>query len=164
MNRRFRLDKNGGKRGCSLYLWAIIAALQCLQCMPSAAVGQAELSASTREQIRILQEEKRSRTPVQRKLDSQLLYGLHESQKGRASANVVTLRATLSPERDGRILVDMQAEVSPALLQFIQANGGTVLSSFERYKAIRALLPLAKIETVAAQQAVHSIRPADQAA
>src|SRR5262245_55276483 len=54
----------------------------------------------THDQIRTLQEEKLSRTPIQKKLDSQLLYGLQEKQHGFAHARVRSLRPALELEPD----------------------------------------------------------------
>jgi hypothetical protein len=122
-----------------------------------------DLPSHARDQIRFLQEEKLSRTPAQKKLDSQLIYGRRERRQGFASRNVTSLRPALSLQEDGRVLVDITAEVTPALLASIEQRGGTIVSSFERYRAIRALFPLDEIEALAAQPLVRAIRPADQA-
>src|SRR5436190_2857806 len=88
-----------------------------------------ELQPHTREQIRILQEEKLSRTPAQKKLDSQLLYALREKRQGLAARNVASLKSALPFERDGRVLVDITAKVGPSLLSCIEQTGRTVGSS-----------------------------------
>ena len=60
--------------------------------------------------------------------------------------------------------MDIRAEVTPEVLERVRELGGTVLSSVERYRAIRAELPLSEVETLAAHEAVRSIRTADEAA
>jgi subtilisin-like proprotein convertase family protein len=121
------------------------------------------LAPQTRDQIDSLQTEKLSRTPAQRKLDSQLVYAVKEKRQGFVSGNAISLRSSVATERDGRVLVDISAVVAPSLLSFIEQNGGTVIASFERYHAIRALLPISALEIVAADPQVRSIRPAERA-
>ncbi len=125
--------------------------------------GAEGLRPVTREQIESLQAEKLSRTPAQRKLDSQLVYAVRQQRQGFVSRKVLLLRPDLGIEADGRVLVDIRAEVGPGLLDFIERNGGRIINSFERYHAIRALLPLNAMEIVAGQPGVRSIRPAERA-
>jgi len=128
------------------------------------AAERVNLNAHTMDQIQALQDEKQSRSPVEKKLDSQILYGLKERRNGTAVQKVATLRSALVPEQDGRLLVDLQADVTPNLLGVIQANGGKVINNFARYHSVRALIPLAQLEALAAQPSVRWVRPADRAA
>ena len=107
------------------------------------------LSARAVRQIQAILEAKKRRTPAQRKVDSQLL---EEWQKAQGR-----------PGADRMVTVDVRAEVTPEVLERIRELGGTVLSSFERYRAIRAELPLSEVEALAAHEAVRSIRTADKA-
>ena len=66
----------------------------------------------------------------------------------------------LEPER---VLVDIRADVGPAVLARIRELGGAVVDSVPRYGAIRAELPLAALEPLAGMDAVLSIRTADEA-
>ena len=100
-------------------------------------------------QIEAILEAKQRRTPAQRKVDSQLL---EEWQKVQGR-----------PGADRMVTVDLRAEVTPEVLERIRELGGTVLNSFERYRAIRAELPLSEVEALAAHEAVRSIRTADKA-
>ena len=68
-----------------------------------------------------------------------------------------------TPLDPGRVLVDMRAEVAPALLARIRELGGAVVDSVPRHGAIRAELPLAALEPLAGMDAVLSIRTADEA-
>ena len=60
-------------------------------------------------------------------------------------------------------MVDIRADVTPAVLARIRALGGTVINSVARYRAIRARLPLEAVEKLATLDAIQSIRPADEA-
>ena len=108
------------------------------------------LSARAVQQIQAILEAKQRRSPAQRKVDSQLL---EEWQKAQGR-----------PGADRMVTVDLRAEVTPEVLERIRELGGTILSSFERYRAIRAELPLSQVEALAAHEAVRSIRTADEAA
>ena len=64
---------------------------------------------------------------------------------------------------DELVMVDIRADVTPAVLARIRALRGTVINSVARYRAIRARLPLEAVEKLATLDAIQSIRPADQA-
>ena len=145
---------------CALALAVWVSGITQLQ----AGTPEPALPSQTQAQIDSLQAEKLSRTPAQRKLDSQLVYALKEKRQGFVSRNAISLRSSVAADQDGRLLVDINAVVSPGLLDFIKQNGGTVISSFESYHAIRALLPISALEIVAADPQVRSIRPAERAA
>jgi subtilisin-like proprotein convertase family protein len=122
-----------------------------------------DLEPHARDQIRLLQDEKRSRSWFQKKLDSQLVYALRQKRLGAVLPGVSALRARLSLEPSGSLLVDVRAQVSPELLDFIRRNGGTVVNSFPRYHAVRAMLPLEATDSLAKRADVRWIRPAEQA-
>ena len=107
------------------------------------------LSARTVRQMQAILEAKQRRTPAQRKVDSQLL---EEWQKARGR-----------PGADRMVTVDLRVEVTPEVLERIRELGGRVLSSVERYRAVRAELPLSEVEALAAHEAVRTIRTADKA-
>lgn len=122
-----------------------------------------ELSAQAQSQIGSLLAEKEARTPTQQKLDSQLIYAA-KMQRGQAiSSAVETLQVSLPEDSTGQVLVDIDATVSRALLKSIGAAGGSVESSFPQYHTLRARLPLAQIEAIAASADVRFIRPAVEA-
>ena len=107
------------------------------------------LSARAVRQIQAILEAKKRRTPAQRKMDSQLLEEWQKAQGG--------------PGADRMVTVDLRAEVTPEVLERIRELGGRVLNSVERYRAIRAELPLSEVEALAAHDGVRSIRTADKA-
>ncbi len=89
------------------------------------------------------------RSAVQRKLGSKLLDALRATH-GRPSA------------RDP-VLVDIRADVTPAVLEHIRSLDGAVVNQVPQYRAIRARLPLASLDDLAGLAAVQWIRCADLA-
>ena len=107
------------------------------------------LPRKTQRQIEALLAEKARRTPAQRKVSSQLL-DAWQTVRGQPAENEL-------------VMVDIRADVTAAVLERIRALGGTVINSVARFRAIRARLPLATVETLAELDAVRSIRTADKA-
>lgn len=147
----------------TLALLGFALAIATLRPLQGLAAGQEGLSARALEQIQILQSEKASRTPAQRKLDSQLHHALRQRKSGSVAAGLNAFRPEVRLEADERVLVDVHATVTPGLLQFIERNGGQVVNSVARHRAIRARVSLALVEQLAARPEVRSLRPADEA-
>ncbi len=121
------------------------------------------LSQSAASQITELETEKASRTPAQNKLDSQLIYA-KQQMTGKLKANAVrSLQVNVGLDSEGGVLVDVDGTISLSLLKQINKLGGQVVSSFPQYNTLRARLPLASVETLAANSAVRFIKPAVQA-
>ena len=113
-------------------------------------------------QIEALLAAKAQRTPAQRKVNSQLLDASGSGQPS-GPAGSTRPRAADPDAEPERVTVDIRADVTPAVLRRIRTLGGTVIDSVPKYRAIRAELPLASVERLAALSAVQSIRPADEA-
>ncbi|MCX6873973.1 MAG: S8 family serine peptidase [Verrucomicrobia bacterium] len=129
----------------------------------AAPVTAAPVSAGVWKQVQALQVAKLRRTPAQQKMDSQLIDGEKMRRGGPLAEGVGTLRVDLDKDDDERVLTDIDAKVSDELLQSIAALGGKVVNHFEQFNAIRARLPLAQIEALAAREDVTFIRPAVEA-
>jgi hypothetical protein len=113
-------------------------------------------------QIAALQAEKAKRTPAQRKVSSSLLYA-RKIRRGEPVAEGVTFtRQTVAVDGAGRVSVDLVSDVTGNVLGAIEAAGGVVVNSVSEYRAIRAEIPLDRIEAIAALPEVQSIRPADR--
>jgi len=149
---------------CNRVLPSALSLLLTSSILSGAAPGSAErINDRALQQIRTLHQEKGSRTPAQRKLDSQLVYAARRARGEAIAAGVPTLVPDLKVQTDGKVLVDMNARVSPALLTVITQNGGEVINSFPQYGSIRALVTVDQIESLAARDDVSFIRPADEA-
>jgi hypothetical protein len=108
-------------------------------------------------------QEKRSRTPAQQKIDSQLLYALYR-ERGEAEAKGVPAgELRVKFDEHGRAIVSIRARVTKKVLAKIKSLGGTVVSSSEPYNDITAHLPLAKLEQLASLKDVRAIMPAEEA-
>jgi hypothetical protein len=123
--------------------------------------GDRKVSDESADQIQSILEEKESRTPAQKKIDSQLLYALKQKRGDRRGVPPTPIELKL--DEKGRVLVDINARVSPQLLSKIRRLGGVVVSKFEAYHAVRARIALEKLEALASRADVIFIRPAAEA-
>ncbi len=121
------------------------------------------IGANTQAQIASLLVEKESRTPAQRKLDSQLIYFSKQTRNQAITPAVVALQTSIEADAVKRVLVDIKATVSQPLLDFIAASGGLVVNEFAAFDAIRAQLPVGFLETLAARRDVRFVAPAGRA-
>ncbi|HEX8560388.1 MAG TPA: hypothetical protein VF668_19990 [Pyrinomonadaceae bacterium] len=133
-----------------------LAALCALGARPA---GAAPRAADARAQES--RDEKEARTPAQRKIDSQLLYALYErrGERGRRGAP----KSDVEVDGRGRVLVDVRARVSRALLARVRRLGGEVVSSSESYHTVIARFPLERLEALAGHPDVRFIGPAARA-
>ena len=118
------------------------------------------ISSNALKQISAFVREKSTRSLLHRKLDSALVYKLKAGRQQFALPDNAAWKPHLKYAADGRVLVDIKAEVTEKLLGKIKQSGGSVLHSHSRYKTIRALVPLNQIENLAASQEVTQIRQA----
>jgi len=107
------------------------------------------LSPSALAQIQALQQEKASRTAAQKKLDSQLVYALRLSRNELSAFGITNLHPNVNVAPDGRVLVDVDAVVTAALLSQMSQAGGEVLDSVPQFNTVRARLPLSQLESLA---------------
>ena len=114
-------------------------------------------------QIQSLLSAKVRRTPAQRKVSSQLLEARRTPRRKPTAAGIGRLQETDPEAAEERVMVDIRADVTPAVLTRIRELGGTVISSVPKYQAIRAKLPLRAVEMLAGLDAIRTIRPADEA-
>jgi hypothetical protein len=115
------------------------------------------------QQITSLLAGRAARTPTQRKVSSRLLYAASMQRGVPIAPGVATLRNEVPMEVDGTALVDLRADVTRRLLARIEALGGTVVNSFAAHRAVRARIPLDRVEVLAELPEVHFVRPADRA-
>ena len=120
------------------------------------AQASSESPGTTDRQIKARLAAKAQRTPAQRKVSSQLL-------DARRAAVAARRQARGAAPVDELVMVDIRADVTPAVLARIRVLGGTVINSVARYRAIRARLPLEAVEKLATLDVIQSIRAADEA-
>ena len=118
-----------------------------------------QLNETTKQQLAVLFQEKATRTPAQQKMNSQLIFAASNVAPVSSVSVFRDCRRTLSSEKDGRVKVDIKADVSDDLLAAIKAAGGEVFGSFPVDHAINAFLPIENVESIAARNDVKFIRP-----
>jgi hypothetical protein len=130
--------------------------------LTGAAFSQA-LNANVQQQIRDLLQEKEGRTHAQRKLASRLIYAAKAMRGERIGSNTDVMTNALK-SLDARtskgVLVDIKGNASTDLENAITRSGGMVIYTSRRGNAIRARVPLGKLEKLAERNDVVSVRPA----
>lgn len=126
------------------------------------AAADGQISLNVQKQIQALVAEKMSRTPEQRKIDSQLIYA-SKMAAGESIANGVQTLAVNVEANGNRVVVDINGEINDALMQVLSANGAHVLVSTPEYGTLRAEVGLDRLESIAASPAVRYIQPKQEA-
>jgi hypothetical protein len=106
-------------------------------------------------------DDKAQRTPVQRKVSSQLLVAI--AQPDDATGGSLRGGAGIDVDAERRALVDIDATVTDELLEAIVSMEGIVVNNFPQYDAVRARVPFDQVESLAERSDVRFIRPADMA-
>src|SRR6185295_2687603 len=151
------------RRSLVYLLLAVAAATPLLGQAPVAGSGIEPLSLGPKALLQLDQiyQEKSTRTAAQKKLATPLVYAVRELAADAVMRDLPQLRHPYQKDKSSRLEVDLQAEVTAALLAAIRREGGSVVSSFPRYRAVRAYLPVTVIERLAERSDVAHIRPAE---
>lgn len=120
--------------------------------------AQAQQSKQT-EQIEALLKEKGLRTTAERKISSQLLQAIKE-YSGDKDQGMELEPAQVGIDKDGNLMVDINAPVTDELLSSIKALGGKIIYPSKRYHTIRAQVPILMVKKIATHEAVKFIKPA----
>ncbi|MDB6110937.1 MAG: hypothetical protein JWR69_2687 [Pedosphaera sp.] len=112
-------------------------------------------------QIGALQDEARALSPTQKKIATPLLDALREFRGAAPRRYAPKVRSNHKLMSAGTILVDIRGQVSDSLLIRLKAQGANIHSSHLQYESIRAEIPIAALELIAADADVKFIRPAD---
>ena len=95
---------------------ARFAAVLLLAWLAAAHAAPERLPDAALAQIGALQAEKSGRTLAQRKMDSQLVHAAKRLRREALGAGLDHLRSGVRVDPDGRVLVDVAADVTPGLL------------------------------------------------
>jgi subtilisin-like proprotein convertase family protein len=123
---------------------------------PSAA-STADLPANAVAQINALAQAKLGLSPAERKVDSKLLAADKIRRNVPLAAGVNRVATGVTTDKAGRATVDIKAAVSKDLLGRVAALGGSVRDTQLKYNSIRADVPLASIEALAATPGVSKV-------
>ena len=158
--------QSGAGRFCGLAtgFWLATAGLAWSAALPDPLVDPGpDALTNTLAQIAALQAEARALSPTQQKIATPLLDAAREFRGDAPRSYAPKVRSNLELRPGGKILVDIRGTVSASLLAHLQAQGATVESQFEQYGSIRADIPIAAVEAIAAHAGVKFIRPAVKA-
>lgn len=133
------------------------------QVSENSANGSSAMSPAAARQINALIQDKQTRTPAQRKLSSKLIYTARMLQGLPAAPGVDSLETGVEVDDEGKVLVDITAEVTDSFLRQLKGEGAYIYSSHPAYHSVRALVPAARLETIAAWPSVIFIRPKQEA-
>jgi hypothetical protein len=120
---------------------------------------QAGISSQALRQIASLAAEKRSRTPVQKKIDSRLLYQMKMSRGQPIAEGVTSLDTGIAVDANGLVAVDITAQVSDELTSYLKKLGAEIVASYPQYRSITANVPIAMLEDIAARPGIIFIMP-----
>jgi len=118
-----------------------------------------EIQESALRQMKSLMDEKVSRTPAQKKINSQILYTYKMRNGQPLTSEVATLQTDIVKDADGKIKVDIDANVTPQLLNSLKAMGCEIIFSSEKFRNIVSNIPLEIVEQVALLDAIKHINP-----
>jgi len=138
----------------------IVAVLPATICKTHAQTRE-QYNGVTKPQIAAIQNEKAGRSPAQQKMSSHLLDALKQKDSGQVSSsapNLVAQPLTYTPEGD--VMVDIKAKVSDELVVAIKDLGGRIVNKHPEYNAVRASMPLDKIERLAERADVQQVTEA----
>jgi hypothetical protein len=122
-----------------------------------------QISQAALQQIEALIAEKKARTPVQRKIDPQLLYAAKMNRGEAIVEGVQTLAVNVTKTKSGSVIVDISGQITNSLLDLLKANGANVLVSTPRFNSVRAEVALNNLEAIAASPDVRYIQSKQEA-
>jgi hypothetical protein len=94
--------------------------------------------------------EKESWTGARRKIDSQLIFEMKMRRGEMIAQGVQTLKTDLSYNDKGKLILDLKAKVSDALLNQLKANGAEIVNSFPKHDSLRIQVEIGQVEAIAA--------------
>jgi len=100
---------------------------------------------------------KDARVVAQYKIAPRVLSEIYRRRGDARQKTIAVDRRGVSLDRHGRVLVDVRADVRPALEKKIKALGGVIVSSSIPSRSIVGWMPLMTLERLAADPAVTAI-------
>ena len=111
-------------------------------------------------QIATLQDLKKSMSPAEAKVDTQLFLQQRLAANKTASGTVPLLQNGVEKTASGKVLVDIRGTVSDNLVKFLTAKGAAIRSTSTRYGTVRAEVPLSAVNAIAARADVKAVQEA----
>ena len=170
-NRRVKSQKHSRRSRTRVYRWALVLLFMTMAAsgmilsrgslvrVSSASQPVQHLSMEVMEQMKALDAEKESRTPAQRKIDSQLIYAIKQQHGRPVAAGAPMLEVNVGADDAGMVTVDISADVTDELLNTLKSMGVTYSNVFPNYHALRAVASLDQLEAIAGLSEVRFIQP-----
>jgi hypothetical protein len=98
-----------------------------------------------------------ARAVAQNKIAPRVLSEIYRRRGDARQKNLAVERGGVPLDRHGRALVDIRADVRPALEKKIKALGGLIVSSSTTSRSIVGWMPLMTLERLAADDSVSAI-------
>ncbi|HKQ90686.1 MAG TPA: S8 family serine peptidase [Blastocatellia bacterium] len=117
------------------------------------------MSSQAMAQIQAIMNEKGTRTGAQQKMDSQLIYALKMQRGEMIAEGVRTLETNIKYNSQRKMILNLKARVSDALLNQLKSYGADIVSSFPRYNSIRIQAVIGQVEAIAALPDVLYVQP-----
>jgi hypothetical protein len=121
----------------------------------AAAVGVPAVRAQRAAQI--ASQPRDARTVAQSKIAPRVLSEIYRRRGDAREKSLRVERGNVPLDRHGRVLVDIRADVRPALEKKIKALGGVIVSSSTPSRSIVGWMPLMTLERLAADPSVSAI-------
>lgn len=120
------------------------------------------ISPTVQEQLAAIRAEKQSRTPVQRKIDSGLLYAVKNARGAAFPPHFPNLQSKVATDPQGKVTVDVRGRLTPGLLTDARRVGATLVSAVPQSHAVRLRVALSQVEDLAASPDLTFIAPASK--
>jgi hypothetical protein len=108
-------------------------------------------------------DEKESRTPAQKKIDSQLLYAIYQMRGEAEAKGVPTEPIVLRRDAKKRVLVDIRSEATRSLTSLLKKTRSKIVSVSAKDHSVIAYVHLQQIEKIAGLKEVRFISQPAQA-
>src|SRR5882724_6420670 len=105
----------------------------------------------------------KTRTAAQKKISSKLIYTARMLQGLPAAPDVPSLETGVDVDADGNVLVDITADVTDTFLAQLREQGASIYGSYPADRSVRALVPAARLESIASLPNVSFISPKQEA-
>ena len=122
-----------------------------------------DISPEALAQIDALIREKESRSPAERKLDSQLIYELKMRSGAQVARGVQTLEADVPYADDGHAVLDVKANLTAALTEGLAQLGAEILSTSAAESTVRIHIGIDRVLALAAMPDVVFVQPRQDA-
>lgn len=114
-------------------------------------------------QIAALQDIKKTLSPAEAKVDTQLVLQQRVTKDKKTSSSVPLLQNGVEKAASGKVVVDIRGTVNDGLVKFLTAKGAGVQTVSQRYGTIRAEVPLSAVNDIAARGDVKRVEQANGA-